>query len=182
MNAPDYSIPLPENPQFQDYLMMYAVAQFNRYDRDLLTEPFDRLMVSSRIACYLQMFLWLRHIEDYVVDMEYGRLVVGVDITAKKTRQRPHLGLDILIRKRGDAEAGIPPVNVLCAEVKAAGKQEGNKAEENRLQKLTDTKWDFHYPSGYILRGEFKGGNRRALRIKRVFRGGERVELLESVF
>lgn len=73
-------------------------------------------------------------------------------------------------------------MNVLCAEVKAAGKQEGNKAEENRLQKLTDTKWDFHYPSGYILRAEFKGENRTNLRIKRVFRGGEKVDLLEPVF
>ena len=56
------------------------------------------------------------------------------------------------------------------------------KAEENRLQKLTDTKWDFHYPSGYILRAEFKGENRTNLRIKRVFRGGEKVDLLEPVF
>lgn len=182
MKAPDYSIPVPQNPALQDYMMMYAVAQFNRHDQDLLTQPFDRLMVSARIAFYLQFFLWMRRIEDYVVDMEYGRLVVGVDITAKKTRQRPHLGLDILIRKRGDEAAGIPPVNVLCAEVKAAGKQEGNKAEENRLQKLTDTKWDFHYPSGYILRAEFKGENRTNLRIKWVFRGGEKVDLLEPVF
>lgn len=53
MKAPDYSIPVPQNPALQDYMMMYAVAQFNRHDQDLLTQPFDRLMVSARIAFYL---------------------------------------------------------------------------------------------------------------------------------
>ena len=56
MKAPDYSIPVPQNPALQDYMMMYAVAQFNRHDQDLLTQPFDRLMVSNRrTLIYLQV-------------------------------------------------------------------------------------------------------------------------------
>ena len=40
MKAPDYSIPVPQNPALQDYMMMYAVEQFDRRDRGRMEPVF----------------------------------------------------------------------------------------------------------------------------------------------
>ena len=182
MKTPDFKKPLPDSPELQDFMVMYAVYQFNRFDRCLITTPFDRLKISARIAYYLQVFLWIHHINDYFVDLDYYRLYKGVDITAKKTRRRPFMPLDILVHKRVNEGAGEKPLNVMCIEIKNIGIEKGSKAEEHRLEKMTDPKWDYHFRTGYILCGEFKGEHRRTLHIKRVFRGGELVPLIESPF
>ncbi len=180
MLTPDFRRPLPDYPELQDFLVMYAVHQFNRRDKALLTEPLDVLKVTARVAYYIQIFLWLHQIEDYVVDLEHDELFRGVDITAKKTRPRNFLNLDIVVHKRATEEK--ESVNALCIEIKEDGKQKGNKAQENRLQKLTDPQWSFGYPSAYVLCAEFKSDNRRNLKVKRVFREGEKTQLIESPF
>ena len=72
MDTPDMSIPLPQNPALQDFLVEYAVYQFNRLDKYLLDVRIDEMCMCARVAFYVQAWLWIHHYMQYSVDVEYN--------------------------------------------------------------------------------------------------------------
>lgn len=171
MDTPDMSIPLPQNPALQDFLVEYAVYQFNRLDKYLLDVRIDEMCMCARVAFYVQAWLWIHHYMQYSVDVEYNRGCNGVEADPKRLGGKG-VRLDLVVHKRGYDPSGEGFTNILCIEMKKASNPRGCEEDEDRLKMLTDPDWGFGYRAGYMLYAVDKG-EKRTLRIKEVFREGK---------
>lgn len=179
MRTPDYSIPLSENSELQDYLVSYAVSQFNRLDRGLLDVSVSAECMCARVAFYIQFWMWVKRIEGYSVDVQYNWGERNLDGTAKKPIMKP-LCLDLVVHKRGDVATGEGFTNVICIKLRKPGDRGAFRADAKRLQKLTEPDRDIHYCVAYMLHAVDKG-SKKILTVKRTFRGGEVSQIIEAI-
>ena len=175
MRMSNFSTPLPQNPELQDFLVENAVSLFNRRDKYLLEIQIDEICMCARIAFYRQSWLWKQGITDYVVDLEYNRGYAGIGKNTKRL-DGGNIRLDLIVHKRGYDASAEGFTNIICIEMKKASNPKGCDEDEVRLRKLTDPEFGFCYRAGYMLYAEDKGRTRK-MYIRQVFRGGKTANL-----
>lgn len=171
MRTPDLTIPLPYNPALQDFLVYYAIYQFNQYDKYLLEIRVDEACMCARLAFYMQVWLWTHRVYQYDVDMEYNRCYDSLDADPNQPEGR-NVRLGLIVHRRGRDGLGDGFSNMICIELKKADDREGSASDEARLQKLTDPSFGFGYHAGYLLHA-IEHGRKKELIIKSIFREGQ---------
>lgn len=162
------------NHVLQRALMEYALRKFNQCEQYLLKNNVSERNMCQRLAVYLQEGLSEYIIPDYVVDTEYNRGMHGSESAAKKLDGKC-IYLDIAVHKREYDADGCGFSNLICVEMKKASNPKGCEEDEERLKKLTDLENGFFYKTGFMLLAD-DVSEKRGLRIKSIFRNGEKIE------
>lgn len=127
-----------------------AIERFNSSEFYLIKNNISERSICSRFAKYLENVISCSEFSEYIVDVEYNRGYNG-DEQAVKRLQGKNITVDLIVHKRGyNPQSGFD--NLICIEMKKADAPKGKiKADEKRLDMLTQNEYGFCYKAGFMI-------------------------------
>lgn len=154
-----------------------AIEKFNLQEQYLIKNDLSERCICAKFAMHLTQTLKNTQYEDYLVDVEYNRGADGYERAIKRIADTP-ITVDLVVHKRGyDCHYGFD--NLICVEMKKSANRKGCSKDEERLSKMTDTDYGFHYKLGAMIIIDSKS---KQLRIKSLFCCGQKITESEAQY
>ena len=156
-------------------IVRQAIDAFNVQEKYLIEHDLSERCMCARFAMHLSEALRGTPYHEYIADVEYNRGADGRERAIKRIDDAP-ITVDLIVHKRGSTcNYGLD--NLLCIEMKKSKNRCGCNDDENRLRKMTNSDYGFHYKLGVMLIIDHR---LKSLRIKSEFAAGRQISEMEA--